>query len=493
MTYNFGDSFDLYATTSDPANNYWDSVTTPASASIVAGRFSAGRAFYFGGGVALNKTSNINDPVHHFTFSGQNTVGISGTATWAITLYDGATAQCSVVFREDGTVFFTSGLPAGTVLATVPNLIGITQINTWFGFEVEVVISNTAGSFAIRRNGNSVNDFIATGLNTRNSTNNYANKIQLIAAGAAFFQLDDFYWQSGATPGNWLGELRCLTRMPASEQSLQFSPSGARNFSTGGGSGNVAQVNRAWYSFFTPTASGQLVSTTVTMLGTYTGNMKCAAFADNGSGSPGAVLASATNIINNPVGTVTFTFSPSISVTGGQKIWIGLCVDSSSGGSCIGTGSGAAWISLSGPPIYAAFPVANPTSLSATGNVNSSINISGNAILVNEAQQDGVTTYVYDSNPGDADFYGLPPTPIATPFSTVAVISRGYMQKSDAGTRTAAMQTKSGSAIAAAPTMVLTNTGWQWNSRHDMTDPNTGAAWAAAAVDALQIGPKVIA
>ena len=35
-------------------------------------------------------------------------------------------------------------------------------------------------------------------------------------------------------------------------------------------------------------------------------------------------------------------------------------------------------------------------------------------------------------------------------------------------------------------------TGWQWASRTDLVDPNTGAAWAAA-VSALQVGPKVIA
>jgi hypothetical protein len=67
------------------------------------------------------------------------------------------------------------------------------------------------------------------------------------------------------------------------------------------------------------------------------------------------------------------------------------------------------------------------------------------------------------------------------------------MQKSDAGTRTAAAQLKSGGTTVATPTINLTNVGWQWTSRIDVVDPNTSAAWASAAVDALQIGPKVIA
>jgi hypothetical protein len=67
------------------------------------------------------------------------------------------------------------------------------------------------------------------------------------------------------------------------------------------------------------------------------------------------------------------------------------------------------------------------------------------------------------------------------------------MQKSDAGTRTAAVQVKSGATTVASPTLTLTNTGFQWASRLDVTDPNTSAAWASAAVDALQVGPKVVA
>ena len=65
------------------------------------------------------------------------------------------------------------------------------------------------------------------------------------------------------------------------------------------------------------------------------------------------------------------------------------------------------------------------------------------------------------------------------------------MQKSDAGTRSAAMQTKSGSTTVPTSTVVLT-LGWQWAWRTDITDPNTGAAWTQANANAVTFGPTVI-
>jgi hypothetical protein len=75
----------------------------------------------------------------------------------------------------------------------------------------------------------------------------------------------------------------------------------------------------------------------------------------------------------------------------------------------------------------------------------------------------------------------------------VAVTTRAYMQKSDAGTRTAAVQLKSGGTTVASPTLVLTTSGWQWAYRTDTTDPATSAAWTPAGVNAVQCGPKVVA
>jgi hypothetical protein len=113
-----------------------------------------------------------------------------------------------------------------------------------------------------------------------------------------------------------------------------------------------------------------------------------------------------------------------------------------------------------------------------------------NADLVGETLQDGTTTYVYDSTIGHADFYNIAPLSV-TPATVVAVVTRGFMEKSDAGFRSGAVQLKSGGSTVAASTLNLA-TSWLWSWRVDQTDPNTSAAWTPVAVNSVQIGPTVI-
>jgi len=110
--------------------------------------------------------------------------------------------------------------------------------------------------------------------------------------------------------------------------------------------------------------------------------------------------------------------------------------------------------------------------------------------MVSEAQENGDTTYIYDSNPGDNDLYLLPSL-ATTPSTILAVQTRGYMRKSDTGTRTGALQIKSGTTTAQSGTLTLSTT-YQGVNRVDVVDPNTGSAWQPAAVNAVQVGPVVV-
>jgi hypothetical protein len=490
MTWNFGDSFDLYAAVADAGNGYWDS---SANWALVAGRFTGSRAVQFSNNNnTLVKTSGQNDAVHHFAFSFEQTGGALAGSTLGlfIELFDGATAQCSIVFRSDGTILLTSGAPnSGITLDTYTGAIG--AISTWYGLEFEVVINNTTGSWAIRKNGNNVNDHSLGSLNTRGGTaNNYANKITL-NQNTAFSNhiMDDFFWQSGASTGNWLGELRSYTRMPASDQSIHFTPLPYSTtpyvfFNTGAITAGLAR-----YTSFVLAVNGTLGTASVSLGAGYTGNLKCSIFSDN-AGNPGTVLGSA-NVIVNPATVINaITFGTPVALVQNTTYWIGFDSDTTSGTFNQNSASTAKHNTQS----YASFPVSNPTGLAVDNNVIITLNITptDNYSSVNEAQENGLTTYVSDSTPGDADFYGIASTGGLT-ITTAAVITRGYMTKSDAGTRTAAVQNKSGVTTSASPTIVLTNSGFQWASRIDLVDPNTSAAWASAAVDALQIGPKVIA
>ena len=495
MTYNFGDSFDLYTAVADMTNGYWDSVSGSPTLTTT-GRFAGSRAYSPVNGTVLTKTSGVNDAVHHFALAIYQNGALSGTtATDSITLFDGATAQCSVVFRSDGAILLQSGTVGGTTLATYTG--AITAATTWFAFEIEVSINNTTGVFNVRKNGNTVNDFSATALNTRpTSTNNYANKITINEGNASFAQfIDDFYWQSGAATGTWLGDIRCYTRMPASDQSVTFSksPATVTQAAPDNGTHTTMSGNASW-SYYEPVIAsydGTVGSVTVSINAGFTGNLKCSVFNDT-AGVAGTVRASATATMTNPpTGVATFSFTP-FAVSKGVKYWLAFAIDGAyTNAFTVDNSSNGRVATASG---YSVFPTASPGASTTNNSIISGWTLapSSNATLVNEPQQDGATSYVFDSNPGDADFYGLAGT-AGTPASVVATTIRGYMTKPDAGTRIAAIQLQSGATTVATPPCVLTTSGFQWAWRTDVVDPNTGAAWAPSSVNVALIGPTVTA
>src|SRR6187549_435696 len=165
----FGDSFDCYTTPTTDLVTYWDTATATVAA-FPAGRFSGSRGISFSASAtpALVKASGVNgDALHHIVVAVYQGSAVTGsTLGFFVQLRDGATAQCSVVFRQDGAILLTSGVHTGTVLATYTG--AVTATTTWYAFEIEVFISATAGYMNVRKNGNPANDFTsATNLVTR--------------------------------------------------------------------------------------------------------------------------------------------------------------------------------------------------------------------------------------------------------------------------------------------------------------------------------------
>jgi hypothetical protein len=492
MAFLFGDGFDCYATTADALAGYWDSGTT-TNWNLVAGRFTGSQCVSTasaGGSVAFAKSSAANDAVHHIVVAFRQTAALSGTALGLyFQLADAATNQCCVVFRSDGAILLTSGASGGTVLDTYTG--AVTAANTWFAFEFEVVINNTTGSWAVRKNGNSSNDHALGSLNTRPGSNSYANKLsvgQNTSINAQ--QLDDLLWRSDASSVAFVGDVRCYTRMPASDATAVFSRSltsfvQPQAIATGSTTAVVLGTGR--YTAFTAAYDGTIGTATVALSSGYTGNMKCSIFASTGS-APAAVLGSATPISNPATGVNVFTFGTPVAVVQGTQYWIGFDSDTSSG---TFTSSNSAGTGLSSTTSYASFPAASPTTASSFAcSYTLTIAIGSNRCLVAEAQQDGTATYVYDSTAGDADFYGIASIGV-TPASTIAVTTRGLVEKSDAGTRTAAVQLKSGgTTVQSTPSTMSTTFGWLY--RTDTVDPATSAAWTATGVNNAQIGPVVV-
>jgi len=507
MAWSWGDGFDLYAATADALLGYWDSGST--SGSMQPGRFAGSQSWSFtlaSGTAVLVKASGSNDAVHHICVAYKHNSTFSGTSVGAfIQIRDGATAQCSIVFRSDGAILLTSGIHSGTTLATYTG--ASTIQNTWYQFEFEVVINNTTGSFSVRKNGNSVNDFTLGSLNTRGGTaNNYANAIGVGNASLQNDYFDDFFWRSDASAVAWMGDIRCITRMPASDASVQFSRTPTtvtviNNASSINSGGPVA--NLMWLMPVTAPMSGPAGAALASFAASVTGHVNMALYDNSGpvgtgimaSGSAGALLAQGTQLTNPGVGLQTFIFTTPTNVVRGTQYWVAMFADVTLASTIFGP-SGATHTSL--PATYAGGVF--PASASGSGLLGATTGFTyvgfqmspGNYSCVAEPQQDALTSYVYSSTPGQADFYTVAGI-ASTPSQVFAVTTRALAQKSDAGTRTLAAQLKSGGTTVASPTVVLTTSGWQWAWRTDTTDPATGAAWTPIGVNNAQVGPVVIA
>ena len=493
MSFFFGDSFDCYALPADALLGYWDS----GSLAFVlgAGRFSGSRAILYNStGAWLVKSSGSNDAVHHIVCAYQQTAAITGsTLGLYFQLADGSTNQVCIVFRSDGAIVLTSATPGGTVLATYTG--AFTATNTWYSFEFEVVINNTTGSFAVRKNGNTSNDFSASSLNTRPGTNAYANKLT-VGHNASVNQtcLDDLLWRSDSAAVPWVGDIRCYTRRPDTDAAAAWTrPSTFQMqpyFGTTGNTGSLS-TNQARYVPFV-SQGGAVGSVAMPLVAALTGNVKCAIFAST-SGQPSTVIQSATAPITNPgIGTNTFTFSPPVTLAKGTQFWVAICPDATIANSIpVASAAPYSTAGVSGITAYASFPVANPGSLStvAAYGLFPVVTPTYNADAVSEPYEDAAASYVYSSAPGAQDLYTL--TGISsTPSTVVGVTTRGLLTKSDAGTRLAAVQLRSG-ATTVQSAGALSSSAWGWLWRSDTTDPATGTAWTVSGVAAAQIGAQV--
>jgi hypothetical protein len=114
-----------------------------------------------------------------------------------------------------------------------------------------------------------------------------------------------------------------------------------------------------------------------------------------------------------------------------------------------------------------------------------------NAGCVNEPTENGATSYVADSTVGDYDLYDVDDL-VTIPSTILGVSLRAFLSKSDAGARSGKLTMKSGSTSHDTSAQVLSTT-FQNLVEYIDVDPDTGSAWTAIALNAVQIGPKVAA
>jgi len=191
----------------------------------------------------------------------------------------------------------------------------------------------------------------------------------------------------------------------------------------------------------------------------------------------------------SPSGVNVLTWPATMYLSSRNRYWVALLTDANV---TMSTG-GDTGVFYSTPTSYATgFPATAPAGMTTgpfTRPFTSRFTVSGNCTNVSESLANSDTDYVYSSNSGDEDLYDLDDL-VPAAVNVLGVVSKVFFRKSDAGTRTGQLRLKSG-ATEVGGTDTNPSATYTYTYRVDTTDPNTGAAWSGAAINALQLGVKV--
>jgi hypothetical protein len=502
------DSFDFYNAVTDATQiGPWGGVSgAKVFLSSVVTRFAFGKSLQLqnqnvGGTTSVQKDAwpfgNTSNTVFaafaHYCSTGGGTANST-----AIQFRESSIAQVSICFNgTDQTITVRTGGTAGTIVATFSTAFTST---TWNHFQIKVVFHNTAGEVHIRKNGDTADTFVATGINTRGGTTNaYANGVQLVNFSAQnttdYHGFDDIllYDNSGSAPNDWVGDIRCYTLQPVantSQKDFTSNPVPVIVSNTTGTS--TARTASTLYlsAAFTPGYDGVLNKVTLKMASAMTGNINVCLYDNTNTSNAGNVLATGTAVNNPATGLFDVTFASPPAVTALTSYRIGVLADSAF--TPDGGATNVSWESKASVTYGGGFPT-NPASLTTTINTFYCVPTftPSNYSSVNETGFNGDTSFNYATVSGNEDLYMLPSLP-TTPANIVCVQARAAVRKSDTGTRNGQLVVKSGGTTALGASVVQATSYGPLATLY-ATDPNTGLAWTAAAINVLQAGVKVSA
>jgi len=226
------DGLDFYNTTTNMLQKLgplqWFNV--PGSLSS-PGRGGFGKCLSTSGGTLI---AGLSSPVSKLTcgfglnFGGYN----SATNPLIVRFVDQLTQDVQCYFEinpGNGLIQFYNA--AGVLVAS-----GLNSISSqgWFFIELQATISTSAGTAAVRVNGQPVASFPdQTGLNTQASANASVSSVNwyMVSQYGALFEIDDLYFADGTTgPGSYpcnsfVGSTRVSTQFAVGNGSVSWSPS----------------------------------------------------------------------------------------------------------------------------------------------------------------------------------------------------------------------------------------------------------------------------
>lgn len=239
----FADCPDIYST--GDVLNFWDGMDVAfnvpgSSVASNSGRYSGQSALRVsctasGGHLYKLLPSNastlfMNCAVKIGSFTNGN-----GSTHAIMSMWDGSTAQMSIAVNSNNTVSIHRGIQwfgsSGTVLATTSA--PLLPLNTWTHFQFMVTFHNTAGAYELRINNTTV--LSATNVNTRITSNNYANRIGVGFSYADTCTIDfcDTYAfdDTGSSFNTWTNDSRVSPRrINGAGTYSQFTPSAGSNY-----------------------------------------------------------------------------------------------------------------------------------------------------------------------------------------------------------------------------------------------------------------------
>jgi hypothetical protein len=514
------EDFKLYSAIADAATGPAPMWNSSQYWSFAAGRFSGEQGMTpnglaTGAATMLYKDLGETDASIICALSFIQNIALGGaTEGLGIQLLDGVTAQVTVMFRTDGSVIVRSGGTSGTIVATFP---GVFTQATWLPLQIEIVVG-TSGSVSIWKNGQTgaltSPDHSATGINTQGGTGAAQySRVSLVSFGFVPFGMgagnqvvDSFRcWNetdSGVAAGPYqlVGDCRPEILLPDNDAAIQFSdtaPFEDANTFPYAASTDSRGAGTVTYSAYTPARNFDISEVQISLNAPITGHVSFAVWDSDGlprgsTATPGTVLGSGT--ITNPVGgNNVITMTSPVRLVRGHLYFVALDQDVTTVYQCT-FGFPPTYPTYTGTTSYGSFPAANPAPLTTftSGNIDAMTLISvENYASLAEPKQDGSATYVTSQTAGDRDLYGLDDL-TDTPTNIDTVVVRLLAWKTDAGAREGQIEWLSGATTADSTAEELASTPGYLNDVRG-ADPNTGAAWTAGAVNALEIGPKVAA
>lgn len=503
----FCDGFDKYGPPGNVnfrsvINGEWSFSGISVAENIVAGLSSPGYAFQYAG-----NSSGFNTPFQALTriagsFRFRNDTTVGTTNGLMATVYNGATAAFSIVFRPStGAIELRTGLTNGTLL----NSGGAVALSTIHVLSFDVTIGAAAayafyldGVLLFSGTGNTGNGQSAVnlfGFVTNNSNPQYTIDDLVI------FDPTHAAYNSSVLTQNVVVE----TQFPTSDSQTQFTNDSNVVWPAGIASNGV--FNSVATSFNNAPGANQLfllkvtpvVNCTISSVAAVPNASNGAAkhraviYSDSG-GSPATLLSSGTEVVGTVSGTtLTGALTTPQALVAGTSYWIGFIADTSVAlrqvDSSTNLGQKKANTYTAGAPASGSgMTVAQPT-WSMWGNCFGATVNFGTVGMNPPLGTSGAQTR--SGTVGAEDLFNFPAT-VTNPATIYGVAVKGLVAKTDTGSRTVSFNTKSVAAdsTGSAPSQALA-TSSQWQRSSFDLDPATSAAWTTSGINNAKSGVSI--